>query len=189
MTLLLHPTQAACRYSVCRRTFSAEVKRSREKTPHIQFLNFYRVLYSRIAIILTVSLCLKGEGRRGVSCGCWEKHRPEKIHFNLPNASAGLLTFSNWYFPWNPMVSLHNSIIEPHLIGSDYTQRDCSHRESWVYISQTTQTSENLEGLDRQTDAVHLQDEGGTNKVCNFLLHLTKQTSGLCRDFPKGVIC
>lgn len=120
-------------------------------------LNVYGVLYSRIAIILPVSLCLKGEGRGG--CGCWEKHRPEKIHFNLPNANAGLLTFSNWYFPWNSTVSLHNSIIEPHLIGSDYTQHDCSQRNLSIYITSANYSdiweSERIRQTDRcSTSAV-----------------------------------
>ncbi len=123
-------------------------------------LYFYGVLYSRIAIILLASLCLKDEGR-GES-GCWEKHRPEKIHFNLPNASAGLLTFSNWYFPWNSIVSLHNSIIEPHLIDSDYTQQDCSHGDIWVYISplQCIWESERI----KQTDRCSTSSAGRGNK-------------------------
>lgn len=83
--------------------------------------------FTREYQLFSLSLCLKGEGR-GES-GCWEKHRPEKIHFNLPNARAGLLTFSNWYFPWNSIGCLHNFIIKPHLIASDYAQHDCSHRE------------------------------------------------------------
>lgn len=80
-----------------------------------------------------VSWCLKGKMQGGI----WllrKKHRPEKIHFNLPNASAGLLTFSNWYFPWNSIVSLYNSIIQP-LVDSDYTQHDCSHSEIWAYMT------------------------------------------------------
>lgn len=148
-------------------------------------LNYYGVLYSQIAIILPHSLCLKGKSR-GES-GCWEKHRPEKIYFNLPNASAGLLTFSNWYFPRNSIVSLHNSIIEP-LIDSDYTQHDCSCREMCV-CTPPQQYMWQSERIRQKTDAVHhLQDEG-TNSIANFLLHLTKQMSGLCRHSPEVVIC
>lgn len=126
-------------------------------------LYFYVVVYSRIAIILPVSLCLKGEGM-GES-GCREKHRPEKIHSNLPNASTELLTFSNWYFPWNSVVSLHNSIIEPHLIDSDYTHsRLLTQRNPSICITSANYTQIWGAKKIRQTDRCSTSSAGRGNK-------------------------
>lgn len=86
------------------------------------------------------------------------------------------------------MVSLHNSIIEPHVFDSDYTQHDCSHREIQVYISlvQTRQRSENPKRLDRQAGAVYHLQNGTTNRR-QFPSPL--DYTDVCRDFAKGVTC
>lgn len=47
-------------------TLGLQHKLAKTINPHIQFLDFYGVLYSRIAIILPASLCLKDEGRGGI---------------------------------------------------------------------------------------------------------------------------
>lgn len=98
-------------------------------------------------------LCSRITRRRERESVCCEKHRLGKIYFNLPNARAGLLTFSDWYFPRNSMKSLRNSITEAHLTDGDYTQQDCRSEKSEQICEKlkSTQTSERVEGLDRQT--------------------------------------
>lgn len=71
-----------------------------------------------------------------------EKHWLEKIHFNLPNAGSGLVTFTDWYFPSNSIVSLSHSVKDL-LTSSDYRERVCSRSNSWgysLYANTHTQT-------------------------------------------------
>lgn len=98
-------------------------------------------------------LCSRITRRRGRESVCCEKHRLGKIYFNLPNARAGLLTFSDWYFPRNSMKSLRKSITEAHLTDGDYAQQDArSEKSEQIYEKlKSTQTSERVEGVDRQT--------------------------------------
>lgn len=141
----------------------------------------FEILWSSLQQNTNYCPCLcVWRAKAGGESGCWEKHRPEKIHFNLPNARAGLLTFSNWYFPWNSIGSLHNFIIKPHLIASDYAQHDCSHTEIWVYVfikSANTETFENVERLERQMQCIICRTQEQTALTVSFNTWLNRSSA------------